>query len=190
MTWNFVTQCNEKIRLIVHLNLDHILGSVCVLKEPISYQALKQNNYHSIIHYLQHRLTSQLYLAREQQTEDNFWAIDTLIFIKRYSLKGEKTLEDCMTALRLWSGRSHRVYTMIGKLQKDFPVKFRLSITKVKFKLIPNAKIIALADALLQESTSGGYKSFGSIGHYIRHVAGPIGGCEGVPLLPLTHFLH
>ena len=190
MIWNFVTECNQKTNLIVHLNLKHTLGHMCVLKEPVSCQALEHTSFHSVMTYLKHRVTSQLYAARAHRSEDNFWAIYTLIFTKRYPLEGEKTLEHCIKALGLWSGGSHRVYTMMGKLQNSLPVKFRLASTKVKFKLIPNNRIIPLAETLLQESTSGGYKSFGCIGQYIRHTAGPVGGCEGVPLLPLIHFLQ
>ncbi|ETZ04671.1 Maf family protein [Holospora undulata] len=189
MVWNFVTECEKKVNIIDKLNLKNVLGDVCILEKSIVPFTLKSSGFCDVLTYLKDRITFQLHKAKECRGEELFWSLHTLIFTKRSFLEGHNTLEQCVNSVTLWSGGSHKVCTMIGKIQNDSLIKFRLSTTKVKFKRIPKEMIIPLAESMIQESYSGGYQSFGLIGQYIRHFAGPVGGCEGVPLLPLIHFL-
>ncbi|ETZ07669.1 Maf-like protein [Holospora obtusa F1] len=190
MIWNFATECQKKVGIIRELDLKNILGNVCILEKMTVPFTLSSTALREVTTYLQQRITFQLYEAQKQRPKESFWAVYTVIFKKRSFLEGGSLHSVCADTIRLWSGESHRVLTMMGKSQSGSLTKFRLSITKVKFSHIPNEKISFLADSLVQESLSGGYRSFGMLGHYIRHVAGPTGGCEGLPLLPLMNFLQ
>ena len=191
MMQKFVSICPKKTQLVAQY-----LGTQAV-QDVISLNALDLKDkhisvrgaWHEVLSTMKSQIELWLHAARKLSAGD-LWTVYTLIGARRQYAHGSESLEDCTRIVQSWSGCTHTVYTMMAELNAQDKLRYKVSTTKVKCKRIQAAAAPILAEALHQASLSGGYLSISCIGQHIRHMAGPVGGCEGVPILPLVHFLR
>lgn len=190
MKWNFVNACEKKIALVRQFELNCFLGSA-IRVDNLNTNMTCGAGYQELFQYLKTHLEASLCAGRAI-TSGPIWSLYTVVASKRHYIEGGAGVEKCKEILKLWSGCSHTVYTLMGKLSSldNTEIKFRLSSSKVKFKRVTEGMIDPLARALTESSKSGGYETQGILGQQIRYVAGPVGGCEGIPLFPLINFLN
>lgn len=190
MTWRFVSSCSKKISLVEQfLGNDSVQDVVFIgPRQKYTPSACLTGTLCETLKKLQSYVEVSLDEGRKI-SDASLWTVYTVIVARRQYTQGGEGIEHYTRAVNAWSGCTHTVHTLIGKLSQDNILKFRLSSTKVKVKRIENHMMTPLSEILYQGSASGGYETKSLFGQHIRNMAGPIGGCEGVPMLPLVHFL-
>ena len=189
MTWRFVSSCSKKTILVEQfLGKDSVKDALLISPlESYDPSACMTGTLRETLKKLMSYVEVSL-REGHKVSDASLWTVYTVVVARRQYTQGGEGIEHYTRAITSWSGCTHTVHTLIGKLSKD-NLKFRLSSTKVKVKRIEGHMIAPLSEILHHGSSSGGYETKSLLGQHIRNMAGPIGGCEGVPMLPLVHFL-
>lgn len=136
-----------------------------------------------------------LRLAREKASEaarrlrdDAEWAgsiliaADTVVCVGRRILPKAESVEEAEACIRLLSGRSHRVYTGLCRVDGQGRVGSKLVETRVRFKRLSGAEIAAYLAAGEWRGKAGGYAIQGLAGAFVVGLVGSYTNVVGLPL--------
>lgn len=114
---------------------------------------------------------------------------DTVVAVGRRILPKAETMEEAAAALRLLSGRSHRVYTGLCLLNANGQVRNRLVETKIRFKRLSSREIEAYLASAEWRGKAGGYAIQGIAGAFVQKLSGSYHGVVGLPLFETVALL-
>ncbi len=128
-------------------------------------------------------LTSQL-KAQQSGIADNalVLAADTVVALGRRILPKAETMDEAASALRLLSGRSHRVYTGVCLLNAAGQARRRLVETKIRFKRLSAREIESYLASAEWRDKAGGYAIQGIAGAFVQKLSGSYHAVVGLPL--------
>ena len=117
------------------------------------------------------------------QRPDSFvLAADTVVCVGRRLLDKALTPEDVETALRLLSGRGHRVITGLAVIAPGGRLSSRAVETRLRTKVLNNAEIESYVASGEGIGKAGGYGIQGLAGAFITHLTGSFTGVVGLPV--------
>jgi len=109
-------------------------------------------------------------------------AADTVVALGRRILPKAETMDEAATALRLLSGRSHRVYTGVCLLNPAGQAHRRLVETKIRFKRLSAREIESYLASAEWRDKAGGYAIQGIAGAFVQKLSGSYHAVVGLPL--------
>lgn len=109
-------------------------------------------------------------------------AADTVVVCGRRILPKAETPEQAAACLKLLSGRSHRVYGGICLHLPGGEMRTRLSVSRVKFRLLDEADRAAYLASGEWQGKAGGYAIQGRAGLYIRQITGSYSNIVGLDM--------
>jgi len=109
-------------------------------------------------------------------------AADTVVVCGRRILPKAETPEQAAACLKLLSGRSHRVYGGICLHLPGGEMRTRLSVSRVKFRLLDEADRAAYLASGEWQGKAGGYAIQGRAGLYIRQITGSYSDIVGLDM--------
>ncbi len=109
-------------------------------------------------------------------------AADTVVAVGRRVLPKVETQEAAGIALRMLSGRSHRVYTAVCVVNPRDHIRLRLVETRVRFKRLSAAEIHAYLSSGEWRGKAGGYAIQGIAGSFVVKIVGSYTNVVGLPL--------
>ena len=109
-------------------------------------------------------------------------AADTVVAAGRRILPKTETEEEASAALRLLSGRRHRVLSAVTLVGFDGRPRHRLSTSIVRFKRLSEAEIADYLAGGDWHGKAGGYAIQGRAQALIRSLSGSYSGVVGLPL--------
>ena len=113
---------------------------------------------------------------------------DTTVALGRRILGKPQSTEHAMHMLRALSGRSHRVLSAVA-LSCGGASPLRLSVSRVRFALLPEPFIRAYADSGEPLGKAGAYAVQGCIAQWIERIEGSYSGIMGLPLFETRELL-
>ena len=116
-------------------------------------------------------------------------AADTIVAVGRRILIKPRFVEEAVAALRLLSGRSHRVLTALCLVTPDDRVRLRIVDTRVRFKLLTTEEIEAYIASREWRGKAGGYAIQGLAGCFVQKIAGSYTNVVGLPLTEVVNML-
>lgn len=136
-------------------------------------------------------LSAQHKLARAG-IDDNalILAADTVVAVGRRIIEKTELLQEAAAALRLLSGRNHRVFTGICIITPDNKVRRRLVETRVRFKNLDRDDIEAYLASAEWRGKAGGYAIQGLAGAFIVKLQGSYTNVVGLPLYETVSLLQ
>lgn len=136
-------------------------------------------------------LSAQHRLARAGNDEAALvLAADTVVAVGRRIIRKTELLQDAAAALRLLSGRNHRVYTGVCLITPDKKVRRRLVETRVRFKNLDRADIEAYLASAEWRGKAGGYAIQGLAGAFVVKLQGSYSSVVGLPLYETVAMLQ
>ena len=125
-----------------------------------------------------------VYKARQSGIADGalVLAADTVVAVGRHILPKAETMEEASNALRLLSGRSHKVFTSICLINENGQTRRRLVETRVRFKRLSNAELEAYLASAEWRDKAGGYAIQGIAGSFVVKLQGSYSAVVGLPL--------
>jgi septum formation protein len=109
-------------------------------------------------------------------------AADTVVAVGRRILPKTETEAEAEAALKLLSGRRHRVHSAVTLVSTDGTTRHRLSTSIVIFKPLSTVELRAYLDSGEWRGKAGGYAIQGRAEALIRRIAGSHSGVMGLPL--------
>lgn len=109
-------------------------------------------------------------------------AADTVVAAGRRILPKTETEAEAEAALRLLSGRRHRVLSAVTLIAPGQPARHRLSESIVAFKRLSDAEIAAYLASGEWRGKAGGYAIQGRAEALVRWLSGSHSGVMGLPL--------
>ncbi len=116
-------------------------------------------------------------------------AADTVVAIGRRILPKAETMDEAASALRLLSGRSHRVYTGVCLLNGAGQARRRLVETKIRFKRLSGREIESYLASAEWRGKAGGYAIQGIAGAFVQKISGSYHAVVGLPLFETVALL-
>jgi septum formation protein len=116
-------------------------------------------------------------------------AADTTVAVGRRILVKPRFVEEAVAALRLLSGRSHRVLTALCLVTPDDRVRVKLVDTRVRFKRLAPEEIEAYIASREWRGKAGGYAIQGLAGCFVQKVNGSYTNVVGLPLTEVVNML-
>jgi septum formation protein len=117
-------------------------------------------------------------------------AADTVVAVGRRILPKTETEAEARAALRLLSGRRHRVHSAVTLVDVEGRARHRLSSSIVTFKLLSDAELAAYLASGEWQGKAGGYAIQGRAGALIRALSGSYSGVVGLPLFETRALLR
>jgi septum formation protein len=114
---------------------------------------------------------------------------DTVVAVGRRILPKAEMMEEASAALRLLSGRSHRVYTGLCLLTPSGQAHKRLIDTRVRFKRISQRELEAYLASAEWRGKAGGYAIQGIAGAFVVKLTGSYPAVMGLPLYETVSLL-
>ncbi len=129
--------------------------------------------------------------ARQAGIGDNtlVLAADTVVALGRRILPKAETMDEAASALRLLSGRSHRVYTGVCLLNASGQARRRLVETKIRFKRLSGREIESYLASAEWRGKAGGYAIQGIAGAFVQKISGSYHAVVGLPLFETVALL-
>jgi septum formation protein len=122
-------------------------------------------------------------LDREGNEEAVFvLAADTVVAVGRRILPKAELLDEASNALRLLSGRSHRVFTGVALITPQGKLRQRLVETRVRFKRLTRQEIESYLASGEWRGKAGAYAIQGLAGSFVVKIVGSYTGVVGLPL--------
>jgi septum formation protein len=109
-------------------------------------------------------------------------AADTVVCVGRRVLPKAEMMDEASAALRLLSGRTHRVYTGVCLLTPSGQARRRLVETRIRFKRLFNKELEAYLASAEWRGKAGGYAIQGIAGSFVVKLVGSYTGVVGLPL--------
>jgi septum formation protein len=116
-------------------------------------------------------------------------AADTIVAVGRRILVKPRFVEEAVAALRLLSGRSHRVLTALCLVTPDDRVRLRIVDTRVRFKRLTHEEIEAYIASREWRGKAGGYAIQGLAGCFVQKIVGSYTNVVGLPLTEIVSML-
>ena len=116
-------------------------------------------------------------------------AADTVVAVGRRIIPKPETLDEAADALRLISGRSHKVYTGVCLVAPGKGVRQRVVETKVRFKRLSREEIESYLMCGEWRGKAGGYAVQGRAEAFVRHISGSYSNVVGLPLYETVSLL-
>lgn len=107
---------------------------------------------------------------------------DTVVAVGRQVVPKAEIEEHAIEALRLLSGRTHRVFTGVCVVSPNGRVRERLTETRVRFKRLSREDIGRYVDSGEWQGKAGGYAIQGLAGGFVVRLVGSYTGVVGLPL--------
>ena len=117
-------------------------------------------------------------------------AADTVVAVGRRIIDKPKSVEDAGDALRLLSGRAHKVFTSICLISPTGSVKSRVSETKVRFKRLSREDIESYLASDEWRGKAGAYAIQGRAEAFVRYLSGSHSAVVGLPLYETVALLQ
>ena len=117
-------------------------------------------------------------------------AADTVVALGRRIMGKAATAEEAASALRLLSGRAHRVLTAISLITPKGARRTKLVETKVRFKRLSRADVETYLASDEWRGKAGAYAIQGRAGAFVRHINGSYTGVVGLPLYQTVSLLE
>ena len=99
------------------------------------------------------------------------------------------TIEEALAALRLLSGRSHRVLTCLCLITPQDRVRLKIVDTRVRFKRLSADEMQAYLASREWRDKAGGYAIQGLAGCFVQKIVGSYTNVVGLPLTELVAML-
>ena len=109
-------------------------------------------------------------------------AADTVVAVGRRILPKAETEAEARAALKLLSGRRHRVHSAVTLVDGDGKSRHRLSISVVAFKRMSDDELGAYLAGGEWHGKAGGYAIQGRAQALVRFLSGSYSGVVGLPL--------
>ena len=109
-------------------------------------------------------------------------AADTVVAAGRRILPKTETEHEARAALRILSGRRHRVHSAVTLVDADGRARHRLSSSIVTFKRLSDDELTAYLASGEWHGKAGGYAIQGRAGALVRALSGSYSGVVGLPL--------
>lgn len=116
-------------------------------------------------------------------------AADTVVAVGRRALPKCETVEEAEEALRLLSGRQHRVYTAVSMITPRGYERKRLVEARLRFKRLSSMEIEAYLAAGEWRGKAGGYAIQGLAGVFLVKLVGSYTAVVGLPLYETVSLL-
>lgn len=116
-------------------------------------------------------------------------AADTVVAIGRRSIPKPELLEEAADALRLLSGRGHRVYTAICLIDARGHARERIVEARVRFKHLSRDEIESYLASGEWRGKAGGYAIQGLAGAFVVRLVGSYSAIVGLPLHETANLL-
>jgi septum formation protein len=109
-------------------------------------------------------------------------AADTVVAVGRRILPKAETEREARAALKLLSGRRHRIHSAVTLVDGEGYARHRLSSSIVTFKGLSDAELDAYIASGEWHGKAGGYAIQGRAGALVRALSGSYSGVVGLPL--------
>ncbi len=109
-------------------------------------------------------------------------AADTVVAVGRRLLGKPQNHDDARRMLTLLSGRAHRVLSAVAAIAPGGRAGARLSETRVRFKRLTAAEIVAYLASDEWSGKAGAYGVQGRAGTFVAALSGSYTGVVGLPL--------
>lgn len=107
---------------------------------------------------------------------------DTVVAVGRRILPKAETADEAESCLRLLSGRSHRVWTGLALVTPSGAIKSRLVETRLRFKRLGHADLVAYLASDEWRGKAGGYAIQGLAAAFVVSLQGSYSSVVGLPL--------
>ena len=114
---------------------------------------------------------------------------DTVVAIGRRSIPKPTLLEEAADALRLLSGRGHRVYTAVCLIDAKGRARERTVEARVRFKRLSRDEIESYLASGEWRGKAGGYAIQGLAGAFVVRIIGSYSAIVGLPLHETVNLL-
>jgi septum formation protein len=129
-------------------------------------------------------------IANDKDIADAYvLAADTVVAVGRRILVKPRFIEEAYAALRLLSGRSHRVLSALCLVTPEDRVRVKLVDTRVRFKRLSAEEIEAYIASREWRGKAGGYAVQGLAGSFVQKINGSYTNVVGLPLTETVNML-
>lgn len=115
-------------------------------------------------------------------------AADTVVAVGRRFLEKAADEAEATRFLKLLSGRNHRVFTGVAVVYAG-RLTHRVNETRVSFKVLSNAEIVAYVAGGDWRGKAGAYGIQGAASAFVRQIVGSHHGVMGLPLYETVNLL-
>jgi septum formation protein len=116
-------------------------------------------------------------------------AADTVVAVGRRILVKPQTIDEALAALRLLSGRAHRVLTAVCLVTPQDRVRVKIVDTRVRFKRLSNDEMQAYLASREWRGKAGGYAIQGLAGCLVQKIVGSYTNVVGLPVTEVVGML-
>jgi septum formation protein len=116
-------------------------------------------------------------------------AADTVVSVGRRILPKTELVDEASNALRLLSGRAHRVYTGLCLMTPAGKVRQRICETRVRFKRLSSEELESYLASGEWRGKAGGYAIQGLAGTFVVKLVGSYTNVVGLPLYETVSLL-
>lgn len=117
-------------------------------------------------------------------------AADTTVAVGRKVVTKTDRLDEAAAALKLLSGRSHRVYTAVCLVLPTGELRQRVVETRVRMKRLSNDEIESYLGSGQWRGKAGAYAIQGIAGAFVRKLVGSYTNVVGLPLMEVVNMLQ
>jgi septum formation protein len=129
-------------------------------------------------------------IANDKDIADAYvLAADTVVAVGRRVLAKPRFVEEAYAALRLLSGRSHRVLTALCLVTPDDRARVKIVDTRVRFKRLSADEIEAYIASREWRGKAGAYAVQGLAGCFVQKINGSYTNVVGLPLTETVNML-
>jgi len=117
-------------------------------------------------------------------------AADTIVAVGRRIVEKPNHEDDAVEALKLLSGRNHRVYTAVCLRDQNGRYISRLVETRIKFKRLSEEEFVSYIQSKEWYDKAGGYAIQGIAGSFVIKIIGSYSSVVGLPLYQTSNLLN
>lgn len=129
-------------------------------------------------------------LKAEGELDDTYiLAADTVVSVGRRILPKTELVDEASNALRLLSGRAHRVYTGLCLITPGGKVRQRICESRVRFKRLSREELESYLASGEWRGKAGGYAVQGLAGTFVVKLVGSYTNVVGLPLYETVSLL-